>query len=579
MNPKIKKIFTNTRVIILLVFLVLSLVAMHPGIGVEGVAIRSVAKNSSAELAGISSPKAGDQPMSREVITYFNNEKIIDADQYYSLIQDVPSKGIFVLRNSKGKSYEITVKEDVEEIELNETELKTFEEIILVNKTINGTVVEVEETVNVTKRVPKIERLVLGPEDIGLRVYDAPTTNIRKGLDLSGGTRVVLQPEEKTSDENMTIILSNIKERVNNFGLSDVTIRSAGDLSGNQYIVIEVPEANEEEVKDLLSKQGKFEAKIGNETVFVGGVDIKNICRTAECAGIDPNYGCGTIGTDLWGCSFYFSVTVSPDSAQKHADITSGLEVMPPSDGKSKRYLSKTLDLYLDDALTTQLQISEGLKGSTETTFQIQGQGTGGTREEAIYNSLQEMNQLRTILITGSLPVKLKITKADTISPVLGKEFVSNALLVGALSILAVVVMVFLRYRKLQVSIPMLFTSISEVVLLLGFAALSHWSIDLSAIAGIIIAVGTGVDHQIVITDETLKKQSERYTSWKDKIKGAFFIIIAAYFTTLAALFPLLFAGAGLLRGFAITTIAGVTFGVLITRPAYGAIIEILLKE
>jgi preprotein translocase subunit SecD len=59
----------------------------------------------------------------------------------------------------------------------------------------------------------------------------------------------------------------------------------------------------------------------------------------------------------------------------------------------------------------------------------------------------------------------------------------------------------------------------------------------------------------------------------------AFFIIFASYFTLIAAMIPLIFAGAGLLRGFAITTIVGVTAGVLVTRPAFAAIIEILLKK
>ena len=42
---------------------------------------------------------------------------------------------------------------------------------------------------------------------------------------------------------------------------------------------------------------------------------------------------------------------------------------------------------------------------------------------------------------------------------------------------------------------------------------------------------------------------------------------------------PLMFAGAGLLKGFALTTILGVSVGVFITRPAYAAIVELLIKE
>jgi len=45
------------------------------------------------------------------------------------------------------------------------------------------------------------------------------------------------------------------------------------------------------------------------------------------------------------------------------------------------------------------------------------------------------------------------------------------------------------------------------------------------------------------------------------------------------AMGPLLFAGAGLLKGFALTTMAGLTFGVFITRPAFAAMVRILLTK
>jgi len=120
--------------------------------------------------------------------------------------------------------------------------------------------------------------------------------------------------------------------------------------------------------------------------------------------------------------------------------------------------------------------------------------------------------------------------------------------------------------------------SVSEVILLLGVAALIGWNIDLAAVAGIIIAVGTGIDHQIVIADETLRGQ-RFIINWRERIKNAFFIIMASYFTIVVALIPLLFAGAGLLKGFAIITILGASIGVFISRPAYARVIEILLRN
>ena len=41
---------------------------------------------------------------------------------------------------------------------------------------------------------------------------------------------------------------------------------------------------------------------------------------------------------------------------------------------------------------------------------------------------------------------------------------------------------------------------------------------------------------------------------------------------------PLLRAGAGLLTGFAIVTIIGVTVGILITRPAFAVVLKSLME-
>jgi preprotein translocase subunit SecD len=81
-----------------------------------------------------------------------------------------------------------------------------------------------------------------------------------------------MQPEEKVSDDVMSSLLTSMQQRLNVYGLSDISVRKSTDLSGNQFVVVEIAGANEQEVKDLLSQQGKFEAKIGNQTVFSAGM-------------------------------------------------------------------------------------------------------------------------------------------------------------------------------------------------------------------------------------------------------------------------------------------------------------------
>lgn len=580
---KLKKIFTNVRVLICLFLLVAAIVAIHPGLR-EGVAIRGVVKDSAAALAGFESPKPTSMPMSREVIERINNIPIESVDEYNAVIQKFePNKTIQIQTNKK--IYRVTIKPKTETTTLNETELKTIEEIKQVNKTINGTKQIVNETVNVTKRVPKTKTVVVGTEDIGLAVYDAPKSNIRKGLDLEGGTRVLLQPEEELSAADLETVLSNMKERLNVYGLSDVVIRDATDLSGNQYLLIEIAGANEQEVKNLIAKQGKFEAKIENSTIFKGGNDITYVCRTAECSGIYSATGCGQLAAGGWSCKFTFAISLNPDAAQRQADVTQQLKVITiDEDGnpipQEEQYLDKKIDLFLDDELVDSLNIGASLKGRAETDISISGPGFGNTEQEARFNAINNMKRLQTILITGSLPVKLKIVKTDNISPVLGKDFINSALILALVIIVAVGAVVFVRFKSLKVSIPIMITMLSEVVMLLGFAALVSWNMDLAAIAGIIIAAGTGVDNQIVIADEILSHRKQQIIlDWKTRIKNAFFIITGSYLTIVVAMIPLLFAGAGLLKGFGFITIVGASIGVIIARPAYAAIVEILSKD
>lgn len=567
---KVKKIFTNFRVIIALIAILLAIFAINPNPFAKGAAIRSVDFNSSASLAGIQSPKPTASPMSRERILSMNNVPINDLNDYYNFVSDLKINRTVNIKTTEGL-YKLVTKEKIDIIQLNQTERKKITEEVF-NETLN-------KTINTTKyiTVQKTREIQTGEmENIGLVVYDAPTTNIRKGLDLQGGTRVLLQPAEEVSKDEMDMLIANMKYRLNVYGLSDVVVRQAGDLSGNQYILVEIAGAKEEEVKELLAQQGKFEATIGNQTVFRGGADITYVCRSADCSGIDPYVGCGQTSDKNWACRFRFSISLSPEAAQRQADLTEDLSVI--SDQGSDEYLSEKLFLYLDDKQVDELNIGADLKGKAATEIAISGSGAGTTRQEAIFNSLENMKRLQTVLITGSLPVKLDVVKTDAISPSFGKEFINNSLFIGLLAVIVVSVIVFIRYKSLKVALPMLFTMLTELILLLGMAALIGWNIDLAAIAGIIIAIGTGVDHQIVIADEILKGEAQVY-DWKQRIKKAFFIIMAAYFTTSVAMIPLLFAGAGLIKGFAITTIMGITFGVLIARPAYAAIVEILMKE
>lgn len=492
------------RVWILIIVLILSLIAIKPSFK-EGALIKSVDKNSSLFDEGL---RAGN------IIVSINGETVSSKEDYGKIIEEVFKDGTEKRLDIKTEDNEYTV---------------------------------------LTNSIPDIH------------VEDVPKTRIKTGLDLRGGARALVQPETPLSDSEMDDLIAVSSNRLNVFGLSDVQIKKVSDLSGNNFMLVEVAGSSPSELQDLIAKQGKFEAKVGNESVFSGGKeDIADVCRNdATCAGIVQ---CNPVTGQGYACEFRFTLYLTENAAKKHAEVTSAI----PLDETGK-YLSQKLYLYVDEQEVDSLLIGASLKGQVATQISIQGSGTGKTQEDALRDARESMHKLQTVLITGSLPYKLNIVKLDTISPALGDKFVNNIFLAGVYALIAVAIIIFARYRKFKASLALLLTSFSEIVIILGFAALIGWNLDLPSIAGILATIGTGVDSQIVILDEARKNLT---TGIKEKIKRALFIIMSSYATSLASLVPLYWAGAGLFKGFAITTIVGITAGVFISRPAFAEIIR-----
>jgi preprotein translocase subunit SecD len=424
-----------------------------------------------------------------------------------------------------------------------------------------------EQPIKTTITTNQAEYIIFSKNFEDVLFSNIPKTNIKLGLDLAGGARALIKAENKSLTLAETNDLVDItSNRLNAFGLTDLKVVPVSDLSGDNFMLVEIAGATPKDLEKLISEQGKFEAKIGNETVFVGGNrDVASVGRDAQNSRIET---CNQNSDGSWFCRFSFTITLSGDAAKRHAEMTGNLSVNSTAQGN---YLSEKLNLYLDDELVDSLFISEGLRGRVTTQISISGSGQGDTRDAAYENAKLEMKQMQTILMTGSLPYKLEIVKLDTISPNLGEEFTNVILLVGIIAILAVSIIVFIRYKSVKASLALIISTVSEVVIILGVAAMIDWNIDLPGIAGILATLGTGIDDLIIILDEST---SSITLSIKQRLKRAFAIIMGAYFTSLVSLMPLLWAGAGMLKGFAVTTIIGISVGVLITRPAFSDMIR-----
>lgn len=398
----------------------------------------------------------------------------------------------------------------------------------------------------------KDKRVILLIVLLLISIISISVVGIEQGLDLKGGSSIQLQLDQPVNDTTMNIVTSVLDKRLNIYGVSDVKVRS----SGNQMVIVEMAGKSPQEVEKLIGNPGKFEAKIDNVTVLTGS-DVASV-KSVEA---DSEGG--------WHVPFELTTQGAKNFAEA-AKGKGGHEVVMYLDGKEIDKDHPTLS-------------EELASGEPVTEIEVTG---GAENQEA---AKAEGTEVYTVLKTGSLPVKLHVVGSNTVSPELGQEFAQGALIAALLAILGISVVVFLRYRRAILAFPILLTTFSEILIILGVASIIHWNIDLAAIAGLIASVGTGIDDQIIITDEVLNHDSEetrhRRTRTQMNVKNALFIIFASAGTLIAAMLPLVYvgfargsSGIGTIAGFAFTTIIGVLVGVFITRPVYAKFIELFIS-
>ncbi len=195
---------------------------------------------------------------------------------------------------------------------------------------------------------------------------------------------------------------------------------------------------------------------------------------------------------------------------------------------------------------------------------------TGAEKQKEIDENTK---RIESILKGGSLPVGISIGSVIQIPPSLGSEFLRLSVIGVGAALVAVAVFIGIRYRHLRIIGAILAISISELIIL--SAILGSFTIDLAGMAGIIAAIAVGIDAQIVITDELLKKGIALY----ERLNYAFDIIKMSMVVAIVAMIPLLFSHLVEVIGFAIANILGSLLGVMLSRPAYGVLAEKILEH
>lgn len=353
---------------------------------------------------------------------------------------------------------------------------------------------------------------------IGLFVYFVKPLafSIRQGLDLQGGTHVVLEgvdtPQAKVNDDTMNRVVKIIENRVNAMGLTEPVIQR----EGQRRIIVELPGVKDpNKAIEVLGKTAMLEFRDEDGKTVLNGSDLKDAREE----------------TDQQGQNLV-SLEFSPDGAKKFADLT-------------EENVGRTISILLDGKVLTAPRVNEPI--------------TGGKAVITGNRSLEDAHNLALLLRSGALPVKVKSIETRTVGPTLGQDSKDKSEFAFTIGIGAVVLFMLLFYRA-----PGLIADISlmaYVLLLLFVLKMLDATLTLPGIAGIILSIGMAVDANVLIFEHFKEEmRSGKTVRWAmdSGFKRAFVTIFDSNLTTIIASVVLFFFGTGPIRGFAITLGLGV---------------------
>lgn len=362
-----------------------------------------------------------------------------------------------------------------------------------------------------------------------------PEPAIKLGLDLQGGLRVTLVSDTPNpSAEDLNTARNIVQNRVNQFGVSEALVQTAG----NDKVVVELPGLTAEDQQralDLIGQQAVLEFRLVRATAnavateFLTLNDLEPVAFTGEIIS-DASAQFQQAPGQPAGPVVVFEIR--PSEHQAFGNFTGG---------NVQRRMAIVLDGVIVTAPTLQSRISDS--------GQITGMG-----------SLEEATDVAVVLRSGSLPISLHVDEVRSIGPTLGQDSINAGTTAAIIGGAAVIVAVLLYYGPLFGGVLALGV-ILVMLLIFGVLGALGAALTLPGLAGLVLTIGAAVDGN-VISFERIREELREGKTLRVAMKRGFSLSVSAIVD--ANLTSLLVAGAlyqyttGAVRGFAVTLAIGI---------------------
>jgi SecD/SecF fusion protein len=175
--------------------------------------------------------------------------------------------------------------------------------------------------------------------------------------------------------------------------------------------------------------------------------------------------------------------------------------------------------------------------------------------------TIEEAEDIATVLKAGKLPAAARIIQIEVVGPSLGQEAIDASFISFGIAILLVLLWMILYYGKAGIYADVALSV--NILFIFGILASFNAVLTLPGIAGIILTIGMCVDANVIIFERikealSSKKGLKQSVEEGFSIKGALSAIIDANITTLLTGVILYIFGTGPIKGFALTLMIGI---------------------
>lgn len=383
--------------------------------------------------------------------------------------------------------------------------------------------------------------------------------NINLGLDLQGGFEVLYEVTplhgkegQKVDKETLKSTADALERRINVLGVSEPNIQ----IEGEDRIRVQLAGVKDQnKAREILSTEANLTFRDVNDRIMMDGGDLEeNGAKQSFDSQNKP------------------SISITLKDGDQFGKITKEIRDMAP-----------------DNKLIIWLDFEEGKDSYKEERMKPNPKFLSNPNVDQILNqknveitgifTIEEAQQLASLLNAGSLPVHLTETYSTSVGAKFGEQALNQTIIAGIVGIAAIFLFMLFYYR-LPGMVAIVTLSIYIYLILLIFDWMNG-VLTLPGIAALILGVGMAVDANIITYErikEEIKVGRKIKAAFEAGSKGSLSTILDANLTTLLAAIVLFAYGTSSVKGFAtmliLSILASFITAVYATRLFLGLLVN-----